>query len=225
MKMPFKDLLSKEGKKILTRYEKYANQTINSVDDLIAEVNGKMKKIRSYGDASYVLAGEAKHAEAYLYVLHTRDDIGIAFDRKIGYIQHRIKEIEDGIKILETSNSITLLISDFEKSIIIDSLVRCINYLRASQSKIDGSRVMLFNYTETILQSIGKGSTSLSYTYDTATKEMYTSIGHRVENTVEKLPEKENDAPDQEEESEIETVEDTTDALDVDDTESGENEE
>ena len=225
MKMPFKDLLSKEGKKILTRYEKYANQTINSVDDLIAEVNGKMKTIRSYGDASYVLGSEGKRVEAYLYVLHTRDDIGIAFDRKIRYIQQRIKEIEDGIKILQTSNSITLLISDFEKSIIIESLVRCINYLRAAQSKIDGSRVMLFNYTETILQSIGKGSTSLSYTYDIAAKEMYTSIGHQVENPIEGLPEKENDAPDQEEESEIETEEDTTDALDVDDTESGENEE
>lgn len=60
MKMPYKNLLGKEGKKILTRYEERVTQTINLVDDLIADVNGRMKTIRAYGDASYVLGSEEK---------------------------------------------------------------------------------------------------------------------------------------------------------------------
>ena len=180
MKMPYKNLLGKEGKKILTRYEERVTQTINLVDDLIADVNGRMKTIRTYGDASYVLGSEEKRNEANFYVLHERDDIGYTFDQKIERILRCIKEIEDGIKILQTSSSITLLITDFEKHLIIKSLVSCVNYLRASQSKIDGSRVMLFNYTESILQSIGKGSANLSYTYESATKEMYTVIDRQI---------------------------------------------
>lgn len=180
MKMPYKNLLGKEGKKILTRYEERVTQTINLVDDSIADVNGRMKTIREYGDASYVLGSEEKRNEAYFYVLHVRDEIGFTFDQKIERILRCIKEIEDGIKILQTSSSITLLITDFEKHLIIKSLVSCVNYLRASQSKIDGSRVMLFNYTESILQSIGKGSTNLSYTYESATKEMHTVIDRQI---------------------------------------------
>ena len=41
MKMPYKNLLGKEGKKILTRYEERVTQTINLVDDSIADVNGR----------------------------------------------------------------------------------------------------------------------------------------------------------------------------------------
>lgn len=58
-----------------------------------------------------------KRNEAYFYVLHVRDDIGFTFDQKIERILRCIKEIEDGIKILQTSSSITLLITDFEKTL------------------------------------------------------------------------------------------------------------
>lgn len=187
MKIPCEDSLSKESKRIIARYEKSVIRTITSVDELIADVNVRMKTIRTYGNVSYALCSEEKRDEAYVYVRHVRDDVGIAFDRKIEQIQQYIKEIEDGIEMLQTSDSIKSLITDFEKSVIIESLVRCINYFRASQSMLDGSKVMLFNYTETILQSIGKGSTYLRYRYDTATKEMYTLIGHPAENTSERL--------------------------------------
>lgn len=187
MKMPCEDSLSKESKRIIARYEKSVIRTITSVDELIADVNVRMKTIRTYGNTSYALCSEEKRDEAYAFVRHTRDDIGFMFDQKIEQIRQYIKEIEDGIEMLQTSNRIKSLITDFEKTVIIESLVRCINYLRASQSMIDGSRVMLFNYTETILQSIGKGSTYLTYRYDTPTKKMYTLIGHPVENTSERL--------------------------------------
>lgn len=217
MKMPCEDLLSKESKRIVARYERSVIRTITSVDEIIADVNVRMKTIRTYGNTSYALCSEEKRDEAYVYVRHVRDDIGFMFDQKIEQIQQYIKEIEDGIETLQTSNHIKSLITDLEKTVIIESLVRCINYLRASQSMIDGSRVMLFNYTETILQSIGKGSTYLRYRYDTATKKMYTLIDYQAKNTMEKLPEKENDVPDQEEESEKETTENTSERLAVDD--------
>ena len=187
MKMPCEDLLSKDSKRIIARYEKSVIRTISSADELIADVNVRMKTIRTYGNVSYALCSEEKRDEAYGFVRHTRDDIGFMFDQKIEQIQQYIKEIEDGLEMLQTSNRIKSLITDLEKTVIIESLVRCINYLRASQSMLDGSKVMLFNYTETILQSIGKGSTYLRYRYDTATKEMYTLIGYPAENTSERL--------------------------------------
>jgi len=190
MKMPFKDLLSKEGKKILSRYEKQTKSTVDGVDTLIAEVNGRMKTIRKYGEATYILGSDDKRSEAYAYVQYVRTDIGTAFDRKVAYIQQRIKEIEDGIHVLINSESISLLISNFEKGIINESLVRCINYLRASQSKIDGSRVMLFNYTETILQNISQGSTHLTFIYDADAKEMHMMVGHHQENTAAVITDK-----------------------------------
>lgn len=213
MKIPCEDSLSKESRRIIARYEKSVIRTITSVDELIADVNVRMKTIRTYGNTSYALCSEEKRDEAYVYVRHVRDDVGIAFDRKIEQIQQYIKEIEDGIEALQTLNRIESLITDLEKTVIIESLVRCINYLRASQSMIDGSRVMLFNYTETILQSIGKGSTYLTYRYDTPTKKMYTLIGHQAEISIEKLP-------DQEEESE-----NIAETLAVDDSDSEETEE
>ena len=210
MKMPCEDLLSKESKSIITRYERSVIRTITSVDEIIADVNVRMKTIRTYGNTSYALCSEEKRDEAYVYVRHVRDEVGFMFDQKIEQIQQYIKEIEDGIEMLQTSNRIKSLITDLEKTVIIESLVRCINYLRASQSMIDGSRVMLFNYTETILQSIGKGSTYLRYRYDTPTKKMYTLIDYQAEIPIEKLP-------DQEEESEKETAENTSERLAVDD--------
>ncbi len=210
MKMPCEDLLSEESKRIVARYERSVIRTITSVDEILADVNVRMKTIRTYGNTSYALCSEEKRDEAYVYVRHVRDGIGFMFDQKIEQIQQYIKEIEDGIETLQTSNGIKSLITDLEKTVIIESLVRCINYLRASQSMIDGSRVMLFNYTETILQSIGKGSTYLRYRYDTATKKMYTLIDYQAEIPIEKLP-------DQEEESEKETAENTSERLAVDD--------
>lgn len=178
MKNPFKDLLSKEGKKILSRYEKPTKKFIDHVDGIVGGMEYKMKEIREHGDPSRtILASETLRKETYEYVQCIRKTVAGCDDIVKG-IQDKIVEINNGITTIEKSESISLLITDFEKEIIIKSLMRLINYLRVAQAKLDGARIMIIGYTESILQNIDKGSTHLIYTYDSDKKEWHLMVGY-----------------------------------------------
>lgn len=181
MKNPFKDLLSKEGKKILSRYEKPTKKYLEHVDGIVGGIEYKMKDVREYGDpCRTTLANDTTRNETYEYIQYIRKTVATV-DDIIQNIQERIVEITNGITTIEKSESISLLITDFEKEIIIKSMMRLINYLRVAQAKIDGARIMMYSYTESILQNIDKGSTYLSYTYDSDKKEWHMSIGYHTE--------------------------------------------
>ena len=181
MKNPFKDLLSKEGKKILSRYEKPTKKYLEHVDGIVGGIEYKMKEVREYGDpCRTTLADDTTKSKTYEYIQCIRKTVATV-DDVIQNIQERIVEITNGIATIEKSESISLLITDFEKEIIIKSMMRLINYLRMAQAKVDGARIMMYSYTESILQNIDKGSTYLSYTYDPDKREWHMAIGYHTE--------------------------------------------
>lgn len=186
--------------KVLQQYKKETDEVVDKVRSALHQIDIRMDNIRRFGKVLYGENDQERIEDIYDTIKNTRY-ITTTHAEDITYTMHQvITDIEKGIDQVNKSEAVSLLITNDEKTKLINSLTGLIDKLNWYQAKMDATRMEVYSYTEYILQRIHKESSHIMFVYDSENAEWHVMTGGNQETDLKNhvassITQKEEDIP------------------------------
>lgn len=167
--------------KVLQQYRKETDEATDKVRSSLHQIDVRMQNIRRFGKRSYSEDDQERINDTYDTIKDVRY-LTTNHAEDITYTIHQvITDIEKGIDQINKSEAVSLLITNDEKTELINALTGLIDKLEWNQAKMDATRMEVYSYTEYILRRIHKESSHIMFVYDSESNEWHIMFGGNQE--------------------------------------------